>query len=246
MVPALMAAKVQNSNPRGGRSSATSPAKPACRHDRDAILDAAEAVVLRDGFGRLSLQAVAYEIGLSKTGLLHHFPNKVTLIDALVRRTVDQWVADTTEAIAATEPGPGRVPRAFLGMCLASTGAFTETIRRSSVVLLAALLHDRSHVEPLRQAHRELDAHIARDGLRKGIGEAAHLAVNGFWFDRIFGLTEWTAPKLAAVRSALDELIALGAAPPRRAHREGSAKKKGTKVVRSATGRTGGGRRKGK
>lgn len=205
MVPAFVPAKRSRPSP-GARA-----APPAVA----AILDAAEEVALRDGFGKLSLQAVAREVGLSKGGLLHHFPSKEALIDALVRRVVDGWVADTEEAIAATKAGPGRLPRACIGMCLASTGAFTETIRRSSVVLLAALLHDRKHVEPLREAHRALAARVGRDGLRPGVGEAVQLAIDGFWFNRIFGFTEWSGARLAAVRRALEGFIEAGATAPR-------------------------------
>lgn len=39
----------------------------------------------RDGIAALSLNAVAREAGVSKGGLLHHFPNKQALIFALVR-----------------------------------------------------------------------------------------------------------------------------------------------------------------
>jgi AcrR family transcriptional regulator len=213
MVPAFV--------PRSRSSAGSRRVEPSRRRETAdravaAILDAAEEVALREGFGKLSLQAVAREVGLSKGGLLHHFPSKDALIDALVRRVVDGWVADTEEAIAATGAGPGRLPRACIGMCLSSTGAFTETIRRSSVVLLAALLHDRRHVEPLREAHRALAARVGRDGLRPGVGEAVQLAIDGFWFNRIFELTEWSGPRLAAVRRALEGFIEAGASESRR------------------------------
>jgi hypothetical protein len=43
---------------------------------KDRILDAAERVVLRDGVTHLTLDAVAAETGISKGGLLYHFPSK--------------------------------------------------------------------------------------------------------------------------------------------------------------------------
>lgn len=54
--------------------------------DRDALLDAAERVVLRDGAGQLTMDAVASEAGVSKGGVLYAFPSKDALIDALFNR----------------------------------------------------------------------------------------------------------------------------------------------------------------
>lgn len=51
----------------------------------------------RDGIAALSLNAVAREAGVSKGGLLHHFPNKQALIYALFARLL----AIMEEAIAA-------------------------------------------------------------------------------------------------------------------------------------------------
>lgn len=173
----------------------------------DAALDAAERVIVRDGIGRLTLDAVAREASISKGGLLHHFPTKDALMDALVARTVRAWREDLDAAFAREPEGPGRISRAFLGACLNCAEAWTETVRRSGVVLVAALVHDPARVEPLRQLHRELAAKISKDGLPRGVGEAVKLAVDGLWFDWLFGFTELTPQRLAAVRSALHRLV---------------------------------------
>lgn len=171
------------------------------------MLDAAEEVVLRDGIGHLTIDAVAREAHLSKSGLLHHFPSKDALIDALVQRKLDNWRLGYEEAIARQPPGPGRIPRAFLDMCLSSGGGCTPGMRRSSIVLVAALVHDAARVEPLRQLRRDLMARMVHDGLPEGVGEAVLLAVDGLWFDWIFGLTDLTPERLCAVRAALISLI---------------------------------------
>ncbi len=53
---------------------------------REAILDAAEAVVSEDGAGRLTIDAVVVRSGFSKGGVLYHFPNKTALLEAMVGR----------------------------------------------------------------------------------------------------------------------------------------------------------------
>ncbi len=51
---------------------------PARRHQQ--LLESAAMIAGRDGIASLSLNAVAREAGVSKGGLLHHFPNKQALI----------------------------------------------------------------------------------------------------------------------------------------------------------------------
>ncbi|WP_332717069.1 TetR/AcrR family transcriptional regulator [Pelagibacterium mangrovi] len=54
--------------------------------DRDALLDAAERVVEREGAAQLTIDAVAAEAGVSKGGVLYAFPTKDALIDAMFNR----------------------------------------------------------------------------------------------------------------------------------------------------------------
>jgi AcrR family transcriptional regulator len=176
------------------------------------MLDAAEDVVLRDGIGRLTLDAVAREASLSKGGLMHHFPTKDALIDAMVRRKVDAWRTEYEAAIEREIPGPGRVARAIIGLCLCDTNPGGDAECRRCFVLMAALVHDAKHVAPLREAHRNLESRLLADGLLRGMAEVVQLAMSGLWFDRMFGLTAFTPEKLGEIRSALLELADTGAA----------------------------------
>jgi AcrR family transcriptional regulator len=48
------------------------------------IVDRAAALFARHGFAQTSVQSVADAVGLSKAGLLHHFPSKQALWDAVL------------------------------------------------------------------------------------------------------------------------------------------------------------------
>jgi AcrR family transcriptional regulator len=178
--------------------------------NRDGMLDAAEEVVLRDGIGRLTLDAVARQATLSKGGLMHHFPTKDALIDAMVRRKVEGWRDECEAAIERQPPGPGRVLRAMIGLCLDDTDTCGDTECRRCFVLVAALVHDSKHVEPLREVHRSLAARVAEDGLPPGVGEAVHLAMNGLWFDRMFELSRFSGEDLRSIRGALLGVVQAG------------------------------------
>jgi AcrR family transcriptional regulator len=78
----------------------------------ETILDAAAALFARHGFEQTSLKALADAVGLSKAGLLHHFPSKDALFEAawghsrVLSRQVFEQVADMPA-------GPARERRAL-------------------------------------------------------------------------------------------------------------------------------------
>ena len=174
---------------------------------RDQLLDSAEAVVHSSGIASLTLDAVAAHAKVSKGGLLYHFPSKDKLIEALVRRICEAWREDYTRAINEVEEGPGRVPRGLLNMCLATPGTWTETCRRSSMVLVAVLANNPDLVKPLREVWLDLFRMLKDDRIPGPVGEAVILAINGLWFERIFGLNETPAARLDGIRIALEAFV---------------------------------------
>src|ERR1041384_3019729 len=104
----------------------------------DALLDAAEAVVSRQGVAFLTLAAVAAEVGMSKGGVLHHFPSKDRLVEAMVVRSAEGWRAHFTRAYELMPPGPGRMARALLHHCLSDATGWTRELQRGSSACFAA------------------------------------------------------------------------------------------------------------
>lgn len=57
---------------------------------KDAALQAALSIIARDGAGKLTLDAIARESGISKGGLMHQFHTKEAVITALLERQTAQ------------------------------------------------------------------------------------------------------------------------------------------------------------
>jgi len=78
----------------------------------EGILDRAAALFAQHGFAQTSLKSLADAVGLSKAGLLHHYPSKEALYDAAhaVSRERARQVRDQVTALT---PGPGRDRRAL-------------------------------------------------------------------------------------------------------------------------------------
>lgn len=70
---------------------------------KEVIIDAAETVVARDGAGRLTIDAVAAQSGISKGGVLYHYPNKLALLHGMVERMIDSVRDDVATAGANAE-----------------------------------------------------------------------------------------------------------------------------------------------
>lgn len=179
------------------------------------MLDAAQRVVLRQGIANLTLDAVAAECGMSKGGLLHHFPSKDRLVEALVVRSAECWRGCYTEAYEQTPPGPGRMARALLSHCLSDAECWTEQLRSNSSAVFAALAQNPNLIEPMRAAYTELYRRIEADGLPPGVGEAVAAAIDGLWLEWVLGLAPLDQERVVRVRKALENILAqCGAAMP--------------------------------
>jgi AcrR family transcriptional regulator len=78
----------------------------------EGILDRAAALFAQRGFAKTSVQDVADAVGLSKAGLLHHFPSKDALHDA-VRRQAAVLGRRVLDQVGDLPPGPDRDRRAI-------------------------------------------------------------------------------------------------------------------------------------
>ncbi|MBC7723154.1 MAG: TetR/AcrR family transcriptional regulator [Burkholderiaceae bacterium] len=126
---------------------------------RDRILDAFEEVLLTEGERAATLDAVASRAGVSKGGLIYHFPSKDLLAHGLCER-LTALAAEDAERMRASSEGPARYyirssrylgtpfDRAFVGVARLHQGGVAEavetirTIERQWLEILATALHD--------------------------------------------------------------------------------------------------------
>ena len=72
---------------------------------REDILAAARSVLLRDGIASMTLEAVAREAGMSKTGLYYYFSSKEALVFELVFGIWENQAQRVKEAVAPVQSG---------------------------------------------------------------------------------------------------------------------------------------------
>jgi AcrR family transcriptional regulator len=160
-----------------GMSNAT-PKRPGRPSNRARVLDAAAAVALRDGPGAVTIDAVVTESGMSRGGVLYHFPSKDALLQALVDQDIDavREVAGLDHARARTRGSEERI-RAYYEACTAWAP------ERGHVALAVALASNPALLRSWAQVQRDLDAGDAADVSDTGLTAlVARLALDGLWF----------------------------------------------------------------
>jgi AcrR family transcriptional regulator len=153
------------------------------------ILDAAERIVLRQGAAHLTLDAVAAETGISKGGLLYHFRSKDELVRGMIRRLLEQFNAEVAR-LESCDPCPtGRRVRAMLNANFPQEPSETSVHNdRVAAALLAAVATNPALLDDLRESTRRMEHAMLNDGLDPVTAMVVHMAADGIWMSRLFGI----------------------------------------------------------
>ncbi len=170
---------------------------------REAILRAADRVVVEGGVSGMSLEAVAREAGVSKGGLLYHFPSKEALISGMIGRLIEGFRDELGREFAKGKaPASGRWLRAYVRASFAEDRWYLEV----SGGLLAAVAEDPGLLDPLRRAFEDGQRWAVRDGIDPAVATLIRLAADGLFFAELLGF----APPVGGVRErALEALLQL-------------------------------------
>jgi AcrR family transcriptional regulator len=191
---------VPSSSPNDGRA----PAR-AGRDTRTRILDAAEEVVLRDGVARLTLEAAAAEAGLSKGGILYHFPTRDALVAGMVTTIIEEFDRDIERRLQ-DDTGPGSFTRAYIRATMEPSAPRPDREDRLGAALIAAAAAQPDLLTPLQRAADRWQDRLEHDGLDPTVATVLRLACDGLWMCDLFGLAPPTASGRAAVGRVLDQL----------------------------------------
>ncbi|THK38259.1 TetR/AcrR family transcriptional regulator [Ensifer sp. MPMI2T] len=169
---------------------------------RQQLLEVAARLSLEQGIGAVTLDAVSQAAGVSKGGLLHHFPNKLALLDGLFDELVARFDRAIEEAMEGDDVERGRFTRAYLTVCFAFDA---EAEGKGWQVLTIALL-----AEPHLKARwrdwvaRRADEFAATDSSPNCL--LARFAADGVWLADLLDSHELDAPTRALLLQNLKAL----------------------------------------
>jgi AcrR family transcriptional regulator len=115
---------------------------------RERILEAAERVVADVGAARLTLDVVAQSAGVSKGGLLYHFPSKESLLSALAQR----YVHSMEQCMECAKGGMSEQDRSRdLKACIVGILGSDPRSKAMGAALLATAANDLTLLEVIRE-----------------------------------------------------------------------------------------------
>ena len=171
---------------------------------RELLLRTAATVVAERGYSALTLDAVGAAAGVSKGGLLYHFPTKEALVAALLEELLTGFETEQAAAHAADPTAQGSWTRAYVKA--SDAPAQRESAQLASVALLAAVGFDPSLLGPLQDRYRNWVERLDNDGLPGVDAHVVRLAADGLWASDLFDLAPPDPLLRARIRARLEEL----------------------------------------
>lgn len=150
--------------------------------NRPAIMNAALRVAERAGVGGITIEAVAAEAGLTKGGVIYHFPTRGALLAGIHRELADRWDAQMRELLGGEPAGASQRDR-----LAAYIRASAATATPGEYLFVSDAETTRNNVEPWDDVSRRWiadppeprdDGSYDPEALRLF---AAQLAADGLW-----------------------------------------------------------------
>lgn len=160
------------------------------------LLKAATQVVREKGASSLTLDAVAKQAGVSKGGLLYHYPNKTALLAAMVT-----YLNDSFERAIAEQIANGMT--SWLAAYVAMSFDPQQSQTAESAGMLAAVANDMNLLEPLRQRYKILQQQLEASSSDPDFATIVRLAADGLWFAELFGISGLTEERRSQVLARL-------------------------------------------
>lgn len=150
------------------------------------------------GVPAVTLSAVCRVVGLSKGGLVHHFPSKDALIDAFLDRAASQYRAWISLHLSEIPVGRGRWAMAWLGLLLGESRpemAFNASVLEGRAVdefsddqctaVMLALIQLAGRHSMAKSLFDHLFDCLRKDGLSLDLATTLLVTMDGFWLQSV-------------------------------------------------------------
>ncbi len=166
---------------------------------REKILTAAADVAREAGPGSVSLEAVANRAGVSKGGLLYHFPSKAKLMQALVEHYLAEFQTSLDEAQANGESLLAAFVKRAASEC-------EEKKPASANWIFSAIAQDPDFLFPMKAFHRRLFARLKEETGDLRAVLLCYLAIEGLRSMNLFDFDVLSDQERRALLSSLLEV----------------------------------------
>lgn len=168
------------------------------------LLDAAADVVRSDGVANLTLDRVADAAGVSKGGLLYHYPTKQALVAAMLERTLGRADEQLGELAESNDRTRGSFAQAYLDYVRLDQPAELD----SATGIFASAALDDGDLAPAKAMFANWQNRLlASDGLDPTTALLARVVGDGLWLIDLFDLAPPTADQRAALIDLVEQML---------------------------------------
>lgn len=150
---------------------------------RKQLMDAAAEAAVERGLGSLTLDLVAQKAGVSKGGLIHHYPSRRALIEGLFRAIMDDSQNKLEQAMRADPDARGRFTRAYITVFLSHNTPYENRLHGAFALAMSTdpALADLwfGWLRAQLEKHGEDTASVT--------ARMIHYAVDGIWLEDCTG-----------------------------------------------------------
>ncbi|MBM7603720.1 AcrR family transcriptional regulator [Metabacillus crassostreae] len=150
------------------------------------ILEAASRVIVNLGLNKLTLEMVAKEAGISKGGLLYHFPNKEELLTALNVYALEEFKKKIDLEMVNIKEENGRFLRAYALATLNELRDSNHILLNSS--LLASLANNIEALTLWKKQYEQWELDFKREKVKREEVLTIRFVCDGLWFSSMFQL----------------------------------------------------------
>lgn len=170
---------------------------------RQKILRAADEVATTTGAGTMSLDAVAAHAGISKGGLLYHFPTKSALLQSLVSEHLEKIEKRLESSRDWSRPN---------GVINALLDHFEEEWRQNLPEggLLAALADDPTILSPVGEYHRRFLIKLEKNSAAPECARMVYFALVGLRNSRLLGMYNPGDEMISSMMASFRNHVPLG------------------------------------
>lgn len=187
------------------------------RHETSArILRAVGQIVLEGGLPAVTLSAVCRRAGLSKGGLVHHYPSKESMVTAYLQHACEDFWAVLQSAMQCEQSGQGQQAIAYVELMTTGEVVVSEDQDTNCTAVMLAMIQSGGQLALASDLSQRLVDGLQQDGLSREAAEIVMTVTDGMWFQSVVEPAETFLPRAARIRERLKECIQQDVARPSR------------------------------
>jgi AcrR family transcriptional regulator len=172
---------------------------------RDKLLEAGIKIIVTQGIEKLTLDAVAREAGVSKGGLLYHFPSKEVLVVGIIVYLIEDFNADIEREMEQNDEDNPSL--SWLKAYVRATFNSSQPPLPLVAGLFTAVTVNPELLEPALASFGQWQRHFDESGLDPVRAGLIRLATEGLYPTEAFGLEPIKEPLRSQLKDAILALI---------------------------------------